>query len=238
MILRILGRGRLLLLLLMILAVAFFMRLHDFGDLPFGTWYDEAENGLQAIRVLENADFRPIYVNSTHAPAHYVYLIAAVFKVFGTSTQAVRLVSVAMGMGTVLAGYLFGREFFGHIGGLLLATLLAVSRWDVNLSRIGMYNISTPFFALLTIGFLLRGIRRRRLSDFGLAGLSFGLGLCFYAAFQLFAIVVALFVLALLVTQRCFFRQYWPGLSGNELRGRAGLCAGGAFRLREPGRLL
>ena len=208
----IVGRGRLALLLLLILALAFFLRFHRFADLPFGTWYDEAENGLQAIRVLENADFRPIYVNSTHAPAHYIYLIAATFKAFGVSTQSVRLVSVAMGMGTVLAGYLFGREFFGRIGGLLLATLLAVSRWDVNLSRIGMYNISTPLFALLTIGFLLRGIRRRRISDFGLAGLSLGLGLCFYAAFQLFVVVVGLFVLALLLLRKNFFRQYWPGL--------------------------
>ncbi len=210
--LRLLGRGRLRLLLLLVLALALFLRLYRIGELPFGTWYDEAENGLQALRVLENPNFRPIYVQSTHAPAHYVYLIAAAFKVFDVSTQSIRLVSVAMGLGTVLAGYLLGREFFGRIGGLLLATLLAVSRWDINLSRIGMYNISTPLFALLTIGFLLRGIRRRRLSDFGLAGLSLGLGLCFYAAFQLFVIVVAIFVLALLVMHRGFFRQYWPGL--------------------------
>ena len=210
--LAILGRGRLALLLLLILGLAFFLRTFRFADLPFGTWYDEAENGLQALRVLESGDFRPVYVNSTHAPAHYVYLIAATFKAFGASTQSVRLVSVAMGMGTVLAGYLFGREFFGRIGGLLLATLLAVSRWDVNLSRIGMYNISTPLFALLTMGFLLRGIRRRRLSDFGLAGLSLGLGLSFYAAFQLFVVVVGLFVLALLVMRRSFFRRYWSGL--------------------------
>jgi 4-amino-4-deoxy-L-arabinose transferase-like glycosyltransferase len=210
--LRILGRGRLGLLLLLILAVALFLRLYRIVDLPFGTWYDEAENGLQALRVLDSPDFRPIYVQSTHAPAHYVYLIAAAFKAFGVSTLSVRLVSVAMGMGTVLAGYLLGREFFGRVGGLLLATLLAVSRWDVNLSRIGMYNISTPLFAMLTIGFLLRGIRRRRLSDFGFAGLSLGLGLCFYAAFQLFVVVVALFVLALLLLRQNFFRHYWSGL--------------------------
>jgi 4-amino-4-deoxy-L-arabinose transferase-like glycosyltransferase/sugar lactone lactonase YvrE len=206
------GRSRLRVLLLLILVGALFLRLHRLSELPFGTWYDEAENGLQALRVLENPNFRPIYVQSTHAPAHYVYLIAAAFRVFDVSTQSIRLVSVAMGMGTVLAGYLLGREFFGRIGGLLLATLFAVSRWDINLSRIGMYNISTPLFALLTIGFLLRGIRRRRLSDFGLAGLSLGLGLCFYAAFQLFVIVVAVFLLALLVMRRGFFRQYWPGL--------------------------
>ena len=62
-----------------------------------------------------------------------------------------------MGVGTILGGYLVGRELFGRVGGLSAAFLFAFSRWDINLSRIGMYNISTPLFALLTAPFSCAG---------------------------------------------------------------------------------
>jgi DNA-binding beta-propeller fold protein YncE len=199
-------------MLALILLLAAFLRLWQFDELPFGTWYDEAENGLQALRILENPSFRPIFVGSIHAPAHYVYLIVAAFEWAGVSTQSIRLVSVAMGLITVLAAYLVGRELFGRAGGVMLAFLLAVSRWNVNFSRIGMYNASTPMFELLTIGFLLRGLRLGHYRDYALAGLFLGLGLCFYAAFQLFVGVLLLFLLALMLLQRGFWRRSWRGL--------------------------
>ncbi len=199
-------------LLLLICFNGLYLRLFRFNDLPFGVWYDEAENGLQALRLLADPNFRPVYANSTHAPAHYIYLIAAAFELLGVSVQSIRLVSVFMGVGTILAGYLVGRELFGRVGGLSAAFLFAFSRWDINLSRIGMYNISTPLFALLTAAFLLRGIRRRSLAEFGLAGLCLGLGLSFYSAFQLFAAAVGLFGLLLLALEPRLLRRYWLGL--------------------------
>lgn len=192
--------------------LAAFLRLWRFDELPYGTWYDEAENGLQALRIQGDAAFRPIFVGSIHAPAHYLYLIVAAFERFGVSTQSIRLVSVGMGLATVFAGYLAGRELFGRAGGLIVAFVVAVSRWNVNFSRIGMYNASTPLFSLLTMGFLLRGLRRGRYLDFALAGLCLGLGLCFYAAFQLFVGVVVFFLLALTIFERGFLRRHWPGL--------------------------
>jgi streptogramin lyase/4-amino-4-deoxy-L-arabinose transferase-like glycosyltransferase len=199
-------------LLFGILLLAAFLRLWRFAELPFGTWYDEAENGMQALRILENPTFRPIFVGSIHAPSHYLYLIVAAFEAFGVSTQSIRLVSVVMGLATVLAGYLAGRELLGRAGGMLLAFVVAVSRWNINFSRIGMYNASTPLFELLTIGLLLRALRQGRYRDFALAGLSLGLGLCFYAAFQLFVGVIGLFLLALMILERGFLRRTWLGL--------------------------
>ncbi|MCL4859833.1 MAG: glycosyltransferase family 39 protein [Caldilineaceae bacterium] len=195
------------------LTLTLFFRLWRFDSLPFGTWYDEAENGLQALRIMENPGFRPIFVGSIHAPSHYLYLIVAAFEAAGVSTQSIRLVSVVMGAATVAAGYLAGRELYGRAGGVMLAFVIAVSRWNVNFSRIGMYNASTPLFALLTIGLLLRGIRRGRHIDFVLAGIALGLGLCFYAAFQLFVAAAGLFLLILLVAERGFLRRMWSGLA-------------------------
>jgi streptogramin lyase/4-amino-4-deoxy-L-arabinose transferase-like glycosyltransferase len=199
--------------LVAIVGIALFLRLYRLDAFPFGTWYDEAENGLQALRILEQPDFWPLFVGSIHAPAHYLYLIATSFTLFGATTTAIRIVSVVMGVGAVLAGYLVGRELFGRrIMGLTVAFLLAVAGWSINFSRIGMYNIATPLFELLAIGFLLRGMRRQRLTDYLWAGLSLGLGFSFYSAFQLFLPVVGIFILYALVTVRGFLRNSWSGL--------------------------
>ncbi len=203
-------------LLFAILALAAFFRLWHFASLPFGVWYDEAENALQTLRFLGNTPgippAWPIIGGSIRPPAHYLALIALAFHFFGVSVQSVRAVSVAMGLATVLAAYLVGRELFGRAMGVALAFLLAVSHWAVNVSRFGMYNASTPLFALLAAGFLLRGLRRNRHLDFALAGLSLGLGLCFYAAFQLFLGVIGIFLLALLLFEWRTVRRTWSGL--------------------------
>jgi hypothetical protein len=75
-----------------------------------------------------------------------------------------------------------------------LAFLIAVSRWHVNFSRIAMTGIETPFFELLTLYFLLKGMRSGRLPHFAWAGLALGFGLCFYTAFRLFPFVIAVFL--------------------------------------------
>lgn len=192
--------------------IALFMRLWRFDQLPFGTWYDEAENGLQALRILNNENYYPLFVGSIHAPAHYLYLIALLFQYIDVSTESIRLVSVLMGLATVWAGYLAGRELFGRSLGLATAFVIAVARWNVNFSRIGMYNASTPLFELLCIAFLLWGIRRGRYSDYALAGLWLGLGLCFYAAFQIFIAATLLFLLLSALLQRGFLRRTWSGI--------------------------
>ncbi len=200
-------------ILVVIVGLAIFMRLWQFDEVPFGTWYDEAEAGLLALRILENENYRPIFEGSINMPAHYLYLITFFFHYVEVSTQSIRLVSVVMGVAMVGAAYLVGRELFGgRLWGLALAFLVAVSRWAVNFSRIGMYNISTPLFELLTIGLLLRAFRRGRYLDYALAGLSLGLGLCFYVAFQLFVGVILLFYLFTSLVQRGFLRRTWPGL--------------------------
>lgn len=195
----------------LIMLLALFLRLWQFAELPFGTWYDEAEAGLATLRILQSENYWPIYSGSINAPAHYLYLIAFFFHYVDVSTQSIRLVSVVMGVGMVGAAYLVGRELMGRLWGLAFAFLMAVARWGVNFSRIGMYNISTPLFELLTIGFLLRAFRRGRYLDYVLAGLALGFGLCFYVAFQLFVVMVLLFGVLASLLQRGFLRRTWSG---------------------------
>jgi 4-amino-4-deoxy-L-arabinose transferase-like glycosyltransferase len=198
--------------LLTIFTIAAFMRLYRFDQVPFGLWYDEAVYGSNALQILNTPNFLPIYAEQPMLPAHFIYLIALAFKILGASTLAIRAVSVVFGLGTVAAAYLTGKELFNRKMGLVLAFMLAVSRWDVNWSRIGMHGVTVPFFELLTVGLILRAFRRQRLMDYALAGLSLGFGLCFYFSFRIFPIVIGLFFLVLWLSRHDFVKSSWRGL--------------------------
>lgn len=190
--------------LLLILGIALFFRLYRFGELPYGLWYDEADNGLWARQLLNDPRFRPVYADSTNLPAHFLYLVMFSFRLFGDGMWSIRLVAVGFGLLTVVAAYFCGRELFdphgkGRAVGLFMAFLLAVSRWDVNWSRIGMHGVTVPFFELWTLAALLRGLRTGRPSAFAWAGVALGLGLCFYSPLRIFPIILAIFGLAWLI---------------------------------------
>ena len=211
------------LFLALILGVGAFTRFYRFADWPFGTWYDEADNALHVLAMMKDATYRPIFVPSTNLPAHFLYLLWFAFQIFGPGTQSLRVVTALMGLATVAAAYLFGREYLGRPAALILAFFLAVSRWNVTFSRVALHGISTPLFELLVLYFLLRALRTHSRVDFAWCGLLTGLGLCFYAPFRLFPIVIIIFLLHYALTHgRAFWQEHGVNLA---LLGVAGLIA-------------
>lgn len=189
-----------LLIGVLILAVAAFMRLFRLDNLPFGTWNDEAYIGTIARNILSDPSYRPIYVATYDHPLHFYGLVALAFKVFGDGTFSVRLVTALFGLATVVAAFWVGREAFSNRFGLLLAFFFAVSRWHVTFSRFGVYTITVPFFELLTIWLLLRARRTAQIHDFLWAGLAFGYSLNFYIGIRLFVPVVLFYLAFWLIT--------------------------------------
>jgi hypothetical protein len=186
--------------LLLVMGVAVGLRLYQLDQLPFGIWFDEAEAGLEARRMLAEPTYRPVFHVPINVTGHLLAIYAVALDWLGDSIVSMRLVSVLFGLGGVLAAYLFGRELRGPRFGLVLAFLMAVARWHLNFSRIAMTGIDTPFFEFLSLFFLLRLLRRGRLRDALWAGLGLGFGLVFYTAFRLYLLALLIFaVLAGLV---------------------------------------
>ena len=200
------------LVVLLIMCIGLFMRLYQLPEFPAGTWYDEATAGLEANRVLSELDYRPLYVSALMGPEHYVYLVSFLFQILPKVTFVVRLATVITGVLSVPAAYLAGSQLFGRGPALALAFLVAVSRWSVNFSRIGMFNILMTLVVFLAIGLLFKALRRGRLTDYLWAGLFLGFGLNTYYAFQLFLAVVSVFMLYLLVSNRGLIFSQWKGL--------------------------
>ncbi len=184
---------------LAVIALAVFARLWQIDQFPFGTWYDEADNGNYAVQILNDPNYRPVYVESTNLPAHFLYLIALSFKLFGVGTISIRLVTVAFGIVTVIFAYLLFRRWFGERMGLVAAAMFAVLRYDLTFSRIALHGVTTPAFEVIVLYFLDRALERKQLSDFAAMGLALGFGLAFYASFRLFPIVLGIFIVGLVI---------------------------------------
>jgi hypothetical protein len=197
--------------LALVVGLALLMRLFNFNSQPFGIWYDEAEAGLQARRMLTDPSYRPLFYPPINITGHLLALYALALNWLGDDIHSMRLVSVLFGLGAVVSAYGLGQEIRGSRFGLLLAFLVAVARWHVNFSRIAMTGIDAPFFELLSLFFVVRLLKRGQARDALWAGLSLGFGLMFYTAFRLYVLALLLFVIAacLLGVFDPTWRRWW-----------------------------
>ena len=185
-----------------ILVLAAGLRLYNLDYLPAGLWFDEADNLLRASHYARDPGQIPVYEPSTNLPTMFLMPIAAVVELAGVAITTPRLVATAFGLLGVVATYLLVRHALGTSAALISAFLVAVMRWDLNWSRIGMHGITGVLFAALTGWLTLRAIRTGRASDYAFAGASLGLGMWFYAPLRMFPLVVGFILLMHLLIAR------------------------------------
>jgi 4-amino-4-deoxy-L-arabinose transferase-like glycosyltransferase len=114
----------------------------------------------------------------------------------------------------VLGIYLLGKELTRRrAGGLIAAFMLATSYWAINFSRIGFRAIMTTFLLSFTFYFFFRGLRTKRVTDFLISGLVFGLGLHTYIAFRLTPLILIILVPALILSYENFLRRFWKHIA-------------------------
>lgn len=204
-----LTQHREILLLLLITAFGALLRLHRLGELPPGDGHDVAQYGVDALHILSGA--RPIFFESNFGrESLFSYLVALVFQLTGPGTFGIHLTSALIGILTIPAVYLAGRELFAADRGnglaflpLLAAFLSAVSYWHLNWSRLGLRVILVPLLAALIFFALFRGLRLGRRHWFVLAGALAGLSLYTYQAARILPVLLAAaFVLHALLRRR------------------------------------
>lgn len=181
-------------LLVPIVVLALGLRLSELESFPFGIWFDEAMSAIQTQRIMTDPNFRPV-VQSNITFLNYL-LYGAGSLVYGDGNIAgLRVVSALQGVGSVIVAYSVGRLLRGEAFGLIFAFILAVMRWSVNFSRIGMTGVDVTLFALLTFWALIRLGRSGHLRDALWVGAVIGIGLWFYRAFQLLLLPLAIYAL-------------------------------------------
>jgi len=99
-------KGRLILILLIILIIAAFFRLWQLDKIPPGLYPDEAINGNEAI----SNPGKVFYPENNGREGLFINLIALSFSIFGVSIWALKIVPAIIGILTVFGLYLLTKE--------------------------------------------------------------------------------------------------------------------------------
>lgn len=201
-------------LLLAILIAAFTLRIARIENLPAGIYPDEAQNGTDAQLANSTGEYKLFYETNNGREGLFINLQALSIKTFGPTQFALKLWSVIFGTLTVLGVFLLTSELFQNkIAGLTGAYLTAFSYWAINFSRIGFRAIMVPFLLSFAFYFMFKGLRTKKLHDFVISGLIYGLGLHTYIAFRVSPLVLIVLLATLVITRKKFLVNYWKHIA-------------------------
>ncbi len=170
------------------------MRYWALQSQPGGLYPDEAAEGLSAQSLLAIPGYHPVFFNSDGGrEALYAYIVAAVFKVFGSSVLTLRGAAAAVGVAGVIATYVAVRRF-GRGAALLAMAWTAGSLWMIAVSRDGFRNILTVLVGAVALAALLRWGDRPSRSAAVFAGIAVALGFWAYQPLKLLPLVAILWL--------------------------------------------
>jgi 4-amino-4-deoxy-L-arabinose transferase-like glycosyltransferase len=200
--------------LTLILVLAFFVRIYRIESIPIGLYPDEAANGVDALHAIETGNYQLFYPANFGREGLFINLQALSIQWLGNTITGLKLWSILFGTFSVLGIYLLGKEITRRrAGGLIAGFMLATSYWAINFSRIGFRAIMTTFLLSFTFYFFFRGLRTKRVKDFFISGLVFGLGLHTYIAFRLVPLILIILVPALILSYENFLRRFWKHIA-------------------------
>jgi 4-amino-4-deoxy-L-arabinose transferase-like glycosyltransferase len=200
--------------LLLVLALAAFLRFFELTTIPPPLHFDEAMNGNDAMENLETGRVDVFYPQNGGREGLYINVETALIYFFGPEAWLLRLPAAVFGILTVWGVYLLAAELFSVPIGLLACFFMATSFWHVLFSRLGLRAIGAPLFAVWTLYFLLDAIGRARDGEpatarIVLAGFLCGLGFYTYIAYRVMpALVLLVFVPWFLRSRRSALRSF------------------------------
>ena len=197
------------LLIFLIVALGFFLRIYNINTAPPGVYPDEAVNGEDAVNAIKNGQYQWFYPSNQGREGFFINLIALCFKLFGISVLTLKLPSIIFGTLTIFGTYLLGKEIFNQRVGLISAFLVSVSFWAINFSRISFRANMLPFILVFSFYFLFKGLRTNKSSDFAIGGFIFGAGLHTYIAFRIAPLILLITLFSLMASRQSFLRIYW-----------------------------
>ncbi|MDO8619189.1 MAG: glycosyltransferase family 39 protein [Candidatus Daviesbacteria bacterium] len=174
-------------LLIVIVLLAFFLRVYQVDAIPPAISWDEAAVGVNAYSMASYAHdewgkFLPLVFKSFEDdknPVH-IYSTAVFVKILGLSNLSVRLPAVFFGTLNVLLIFFLGRKLFNSKWvGLTAAFFLSISPYALQFSRFNHEANFALFFFMLGLILFYRGLEKRNFL-LSLSLLSFGTSLLSY----------------------------------------------------------
>lgn len=155
-------------LLILIVALGFFLRVIAVDKFPAGFNADEAAIGYNAYSIIktgrdEYGEILPLSFKSfgDYKPGLYFYFVLPFVAALGLNEFAVRIPSVLLGSGMIFLVYLIANQIFkNRLSALSSALLLAINPWAIHFSRGGWETNAATFFITLGVYLFIKGLEK------------------------------------------------------------------------------
>lgn len=198
---------------ILILLTASFLRLWMYGEAPPGLQHDEIFNAEDAIRLIDEADFRVFYESNQGREGAFIWLLGLSYRLFGINTLTIKFPAFLCGLLTVALIYRFGSQNYSSLVGFVAGGMTAVSFWAIFTSRVGLRAVMLPLMVLLVLIGLSSLLRAQKTRDRRRSAILTGLalGFAFYTYTASLALVPAfgLFVASIAICDRSLIRRIW-----------------------------
>lgn len=173
----------------LVVLIGLVLRLSFLPHVP-GLWYDEAINGLDALKILREPGL-PLFFDTNNHMREPMFLYLELLGVLlgGTTATAIRAVSLVVGVITIPVVWWLAREWKGPMAAILAAVLIATLRWHIVFSCLAFRTILAPLFLALAAICYLRLLRQGKWIDALLCGAMIGAGAYTYLAFRLVPLI-------------------------------------------------
>ena len=207
--------------MVLILTGATFLRFYKLASIPPGLHPDEAANGLDIIGMIEKGKFAAIYDTNGPREALFMYFqgifvwIGHTFHIAALNYTALslRIAPAIIGIVTVWAIYLLGKELYNKNVGLIAAAALTVSAWHIQFSRNGFRAILAPLALTLLFYFFIKAYREGKLKYYIATGVTFALGFYTYLSFRMAPLVLIALLIFILVKDKKFLSKNLKSIS-------------------------
>ncbi len=181
--------------LLLVMLAAVGLRLWRIDSLPPGFHFDESFEGLEAWRILTDSTYHPIFLTGNFGvPPLNAYANAGMFWLFErfggrAGPIAMRVTAAVIGVLGVLAVYALAGELrrldprrLTPVFPLLAAAALALMRWHIHFSRMGIEPVMVPAIWAGATWLFLRGWRTGSWLSFTASGVLLAAAMYAYQA--------------------------------------------------------
>jgi hypothetical protein len=203
-------------ILAVLFLAALLLRVINLDDLPQGLWFDEAQNGIVARRLLSPEGAHVTYIGDQYTQMGMLdlYFTGTIINFFGNGIWQVRLLAALSGTLAVPLLYLLASRIYGWRVGLAAAGFALVSTWHITFSRFAsgplMFTVMMDLASYLCIA---QGLRTGRMGFYAAGGILLGLGLhAYYPAKYAFVVLAAVLAHRLITERMRIVRALRPAL--------------------------
>ena len=177
----------------MLVVVGLWLRIRNLGALSLIV--DEGVQALAVEAILKNGAEMETGLVYLRGPL-YLYTQAVLAYLFELNEFWLRFPSVIFGTAVIIPVYILGKRLFNRPVGALSATIIALSAWEVEMSRYARVYIAFQFFFLVSLIFFYRGFL---LGEYKSKVLFLVASFCTFLTHELSQVLGTLFLIPLLM---------------------------------------